>query len=304
MIRFIDLFSGIGGFHLAFHKAGAQCVFAAEINTYARKTYRKNFHAMSPQLFNNGHFLEDILTIDDPTSVIPEFDILCGGFPCQPFSQAGFKKGFLEGKDERGNMFFRICTILEAMKPAAFFLENVRHILKHDNGKTFTIIRQSLEDLGYTFDYQVVRASDYGLPQHRPRIFMIGFRKDCLHHDLPPFSFPEPQTLNTSMSDIFGGNCTKKIGFTLRVGGRASGIHDRRNWDTYEVDGKIRRLSPEEGKKMMGFPEDFVFPVSETQAMKQLGNSVAVNAVEATARKMLDYLEKNASCFHSHRITA
>lgn len=295
-MRFIDLFAGIGGFHLAFHNVGAECVFASEINPYARMTYQANFESITPALFSKGRFNDNILKLDNPQEQIPDFEVLCAGFPCQPFSQAGYKKGFKEDKDDRGNMFFRICEILEAKKPKAFFLENVRHILKHEDGKTFEIIKNHLEEnLGYTFHYKLVKASDYGLPQHRPRIFMVGFRKDSTL--LPEFTFPKPVKLEKTMSKIWKGNCSRDIGFTLRVGGRGSGLHDRRNWDSYLVDGEERRLTPVQGKEMMGYPESFLFPVSETQALKQLGNSVAVNAVSAFAKQIKSYLQDNDHLF-------
>lgn len=295
-MRFIDLFAGIGGFHLAFHELGAECVFASEIDKNARITYQTNFIEKSPSLFNLGLYNDDILKISNPATQVPDFDVLCAGFPCQPFSQAGYKRGFAESKDDRGNMFFHICNIIEHKRPKAFFLENVRHILKHDDGRTFAIIKEYLEKrLGYSFHYKVVKASDHGLPQHRARVFMVGFRQD--YDELPQFNFPDETPLSMTMSDVWGGECSRKIGFTLRVGGKGSGLNDRRNWDGYLVDGEEKRLTPKEGKIMMGFPEDFSFPVSKTQAMKQLGNSVAVNAVKATAREILTYLEDNKTLF-------
>ena len=292
-VKFIDLFAGIGGFHLAFHDLGAKCVFASEIDQHARKTYETNLKKISPELFESGNFNDDILKIMDPANQVPDFDVLCAGFPCQPFSQAGHKRGFSENLDSRGNMFFRICDIIKAKRPKAFFLENVRHLIKHDNERTFKTIKKMLEDdLGYTFKAQVVKASDHGLPQHRPRVFIVGFNRDY-GDDLPEFIFPESIPLKKTMSDIWGGECSREIGYTLRVGGRGSGLHDRRNWDAYLVDGKERRLTSKEGKEMMGFPSNYVLPESETQALKQLGNSVAVDAVEATARSILNYLEEN-----------
>lgn len=278
---FIDLFAGIGGFHLAFHNLGGQCVFASEWETNARKTYEHNFRKIEPTLFDSGNFVGDITKVD--VHSMPDFDILTGGFPCQPFSQAGFKKGF---KDARGTLFFNIAQIIETKRPAAFFIENVRHLLNHDDGKTFKEIKRIIEeDLGYSFHYKIIKACDYGLPQYRPRLYMVGFRdKDV------PFKFPDPVPLTTSMSEVFGAKCNRTIGYTLRLGGRGSGIHDRRNWDSYVVKGKVRRLSPIEGKKMMGLPQNFVFPVSEAQAMKQLGNSVAVNAIQATAKEVISSL--------------
>ena len=287
MYRFIDLFAGIGGFHLAFHQQGAMCVFASEKDKYARQTYASNFKDISPALFESNLYNDDILSITPEN--VPEHDILCAGFPCQPFSQAGFKKGFDEDYQSRGNMFFILRDIIAAKRPKAFFLENVRHLQNHDEGRTFTIIKDILEnELNYRVYYKVVKASDYGLPQHRPRIFIIGFRKE--DHYPTIFKFPDPIPLKFTMSDVWGGVCHKDIGFTLRVGGKSSPITDRRNWDSYWVDGEVRKIGLHEGKKMMGFPDDFVFPVSQTQAMKQLGNSVAVDAVSEVAKAMIAYL--------------
>lgn len=289
--RFIDLFAGIGGFHFALNDLGAECVFASEINPFARQTYIHNHKKHSPRLFEEDNFAGDIKGVIPKN--IPDFDILCGGFPCQPFSQAGYKRGFHDEKDNRGNLFFDIIKILKVKKPRAYFLENVRHIKNHDEGRTFKAIQNELERLGYSFHWKMVKASDHGLPQHRPRIFMVGFKgeKTATSH----FEFPDAEPLSMTMSDIFGEPCNKEIGYTLRVGGRGSGLMDRRNWDTYSLSGRTVRLSSKEGIKMMGLPTDFEFPVSETQAMKQLGNSVAVPAVKATAKAMMAYLNETKS---------
>ena len=285
-ITFIDLFAGIGGFHLAFHNLGAKCVFVSEWDKPARETYKKNFEKIEPELFApetiDQTFTGDITTVL-PKS-IPDFDIITGGFPCQPFSQAGLKKGFNE---TRGTLFFDIANIMKEKQPKAFFLENVRGLLTHDGGRTFATIQRVLtEELGYSFFYKVVKASDYGVPQHRPRLFMVGFKDKNID-----FEFPEPVELTMTMDDVFDGKVNKTVGYTLRVGGRGSGLADRRNWDTYLVDGKVRRLSPKEGLRMQGFPDTFQFPVSETQAMKQLGNSVAVPAIQATANEIIKRLK-------------
>ena len=283
-LTFIDLFAGIGGFHLAFHNVGAKCVFVSEWNEPARKTYQTNFQLMDPELFEKGNFVGDITKVDE--NKMPDFNILTAVFPCQPFSQAGFKKGF---KDTRGTLFHDIVRIIKAKQPEAIFLENVRHLLKHDDGKTFEVIRRTIEeDLGYSFYWKVVKASEFNLPQHRPRLFMVGFRDKEVS-----FQFPEPVPLKKTMTSIFGGDCPKTIGYTLRVGGRGSGIKDRRNWDSYVVDGEVRRLTPKEGKKMMGFPADFKFPVSDGQAMKQLGNAVAIPAIQATADQIIKALKNH-----------
>ena len=293
-LRFIDLFAGIGGFHLAFHRQGAECVYASEKDAFARKTYFENFKKISPELFDGDllgspNFNDDITAIKNIAKEIKDHDILCAGFPCQPFSQAGHKRGFNEEHEDRGNMFFWIRDILSAKRPKAFFLENVRHLENHDDGRTFDTIKQILtKELNYTIYWKIVKASDYGLPQHRPRIFIIGFSNEYVYPEV--FEFPEKKKLKFNMSDVWGGDCSREIGFTLRVGGKGSGIDDRRNWDAYLVDGEIRRLGVEEGKKMMGFPKNYNFPVAKGQAMKQLGNSVAVNAIEAVADQMVAYI--------------
>ena len=282
---FIDLFAGIGGFHFAFHNVGAECVLASEWDEPARKTYQANFEQISPKMFASGNFVGDITKIDKKAT--PDFDILTGGFPCQPSSQAGFKKGF---SDTRGTLFYDVAEIIQVKKPKAFFLENVRGLYVHNNGKTFETIKKILtEELGYSLFHNIVKASDHGLPQHRPRLFMIGFRNKKI-----PFEFPQKRPLEFTMSDVFGGaKVNKEVGYTLRVGGKGSKITDRRNWDSYMVNGKIKRITVKEGKKMQGFPDDFVFPVSDNQAMKQLGNSVAIYAIQDYAQKIIEALDKH-----------
>ena len=284
--KFIDLFAGIGGFHLAMHELGGECVFASEIDQYARKTYIHNFQTISPKLFVEGLFNSDIRSI--VPNEIPDFDLLCAGFPCQPFSQAGYKRGFDDiHNSERGNLFFNIADIIEVKRPKAYFLENVRGLINHDRGKTFKLIREILEELGYSFYYQIVRALDYGLPQLRPRTFMVGFRDEEF---FKRFNFPPKLPLKFTMSDVWGGNCSREIGFTLRVGGRGSSISDRRNWDSYLVNREVKQLTYVKARKMQGFPDSFEFPVSPTQAIKQLGNSVAVDAVKAVGKNVITYM--------------
>ena len=281
--KFIDLFAGIGGFHQAFHQLGAECVFASEWDEPARKTYELNYQKISPELFSSGNFVGDITKINKAD--IPDFDILCGGFPCQPFSQAGHKLGF---EDTRGTLFFDIAEILKIKQPKAFFIENVRGLFKHDDGKTFQVISNTItKDLGYSLHYGIVKASDHGLPQHRPRLFMLGFRDPNV-----PFNIPFKRHLDFTMSDVMKGKVEREIGFTLRVGGGRSPIDDRRNWDGYIVDGEVRRITPDEGKMMQGFPEDFHFPVSNSEALKQLGNSVAINAIQAWGDELIKSLDE------------
>ena len=294
-IKFIDLFAGIGGFHLALKSIGMECVFTSEIDEFAKKTYAANFK--DKYLDNPNLFVGDIWKVD--FKKIPDFDILCAGFPCQPFSQAGQKKGFKDNKD--GNLFFSIEEILRIKKPSVFFLENVRHLKNHDSGQTFKVIYKSLQKLDYTFDHKIIKASDFGLPQHRPRIYMVGFYKPALKNMFKElsFTFPREVPLKKTVSDIFGGFVStdlsgkkeRKVGFTLRVGGGRSPINDRRNWDGYIVDKKVVRINSMQGRQMMGFPKSFKMPVSENQAMKQLGNSVAVNVIKEVAKKVQNYLD-------------
>ena len=294
-LKFIDLFAGIGGFHLALKSIGMECVFVSEIDNFARKTYAENFK--DEFLKDPNLFAGDIWKVD--FRKIPDFDILCAGFPCQPFSQAGYKRGFKDNRN--GNLFFSISDILKIKKPKAYILENVSHLKNHDNGKTFKKIYTTLRNLNYTFDYRILRASDYGLPQHRPRVFMVGFYKPLLKstYEELGFTFPRKIKLKKTISDVLGGFCSKdlagkrerRIGFTLRVGGGRSPIMDRRNWDGYIVDKKVIRIKPKQGLKMMGFPKTFGFPVSDHQALKQLGNSVAVNVVKEVGKEVLSHLD-------------
>ena len=305
--KFIDLFAGIGGIHIAFSNAGAKCVFASEWDERARQTYLYNFQKNNQDLFRKevtdesevmpnfyGDITEATSLMKRGVDPIPDFDILTGGFPCQPFSQAGLRKGLDEA---RGTLFFDILQILKTKKSAgkpvkAFFLENVQGLLNHRSGEQFTIsvIERNLKRLGYTFAVHKVRASDFGVPQHRPRLFLIGF----LDHDAAKrFVVPPKIKLKKgSLSQILGGSVDREIGWTLRVGGRGSGLHDRRNWDTYNVDGEALQISSIHGLKLQGFPKSFKFPpsVTEAQRMKQLGNSVAVPAVQAYAKALLEAL--------------
>ena len=322
--KFIDLFAGIGGFHVAFNNTNrAQCVFASEWDPAARKTYRHNFNnGPDAALFVNEdqHFAGDITKVH-PSKGIPEFDILCGGFPCQPFSQAGHKKGFA---DTRGTLFFNVEEIIRVKKPKAFFLENVRGLITHGGpsevvpgiGKTMETILNHLYGskksggLGYyppvgTPGYFYVKASDFGVPQHRPRVFIIGFKnkKDAENFVLPRKVELKDGTLGKILGGevFFDEDCTKprQIGFTLRCGGKGSAIDDRRNWEHYYVlkrgtsKPEVVKINEKSGLKLQGFPEGFEFPsdVPKAARMKQLGNSVATTAIEAWANAIIDSLD-------------
>jgi DNA (cytosine-5)-methyltransferase 1 len=287
-LKFVDLFCGIGGFHLAFHSLGAECVFSCDNNPLARKTYEANFKGLNQKIFEQGLFAESIENVN--ASELPDFDILCAGFPCQPFSQAGYKRGFADRG--RGELFFEIARIVDNKRPFALFLENVAHLTKHDEGRTLATIRNTLtKDLGYSFALKIVKASEHGLPQLRPRAFMICFDLKRLGADAPEFVFPPCRKLELTMSNVWGAHCEREIGFTLRCGGRRSGIDNRWNWDAYKVNGEVRYLGPEQGKRMMGFPDTFQFPVSQGDAMRQLGNSVAVDAIRDVGKEVIKYMK-------------
>jgi DNA (cytosine-5)-methyltransferase 1 len=305
-IRFIDLFAGIGGIRIAFEKAGGECVFSSEWNKFAQQTYEKNFGEVP---------LGDIRQI--AAADIPDFDLLCAGFPCQPFSIAGVSKkqslnkphGFED--ETQGTLFYEILRILKEKKPAAFFLENVKNLERHDKGKTFTVIRDSLTDAGYSFTYRVINAKSL-VPQNRERIFMVGFLDPEIG-----FTFPEIPDLKPRIQDILEEDVPEKYTLTdhlweylqnhaekhrLKGNGFGFGLVDVNNHcrtlsarsykDGSEIlipqEGKNpRRLTPRECARLQGYPESFAIPVSDTQAYKQFGNSVAVPLVKILAKQVV-----------------
>ncbi len=194
---FIDLFAGIGGFHIALHEQGGNCVFASEIDKYARITYEHNYKKWSPKLFEEGYFNQDITDKKLDYNQIPKFDILCVGFPCQPFSHAGLKKGF---SDTRGTLFFNIEQIVKAKIdqaknkkvlndiPSVLLLENVKGLRNHDKGRTFTTIKAHLEELGYNVRAEVLNSKNFGVPQNRERIYIIAWHKEIIK--AKDFKFP------------------------------------------------------------------------------------------------------------------
>ena len=307
-ITFIDLFCGIGGFRLALESLGARCVFSCDKDRQARKTYQANF-GEEPE--------GDITTI--AADSLPDFNILCGGFPCQPFSIAGKKRGF---KDTRGTLFFEIARIIKEKQPEVVFLENVANLARHDNGNTLRVILDTLDGLGYDVYYQILNAAWYGVPQIRKRIYFVCFRKD-LQVD---FSFPEPTFEDVAVEDYLEDDVDEKyyldinsITFykpdtdirqldTYRMGYIGSISQGRRVYsvkgctptfvvsargtagstEAYSINGRVRRLTPYESKRIMGFPDNFVFPVKEERAYQQLGNSVAVPVVRMIAEKIVE----------------
>jgi DNA (cytosine-5)-methyltransferase 1 len=302
-LRFIDLFCGIGGFRIAFERAGCKCVFSSDWDKYARVTYEANFGEKP-----HG----DIHTV--AVADIPPFDILCAGFPCQPFSIAGVSKKLSLGRkhgfddEKQGNLFFEIANILEYHKPAAFILENVKHLKNHDKGRTFQIIYNTLtEALGYTVFHSVIDAQSV-VPQHRERIFLVGFR-ERRHFEFPEFpkegprlgqildeEIPAKYTLTDHLWQYLQDYARKHKaagnGFGFGLFGSmdvARTLSARYHKDGSEIliwqsRGKNpRRLTPRECAKLMGYPLDFKIPVSDTQAYRQFGNSVVVPVIERLA---------------------
>lgn len=193
---FIDLFAGIGGFHIAMHQNGGKCVFASEIDKFARQTYEHNFKEISPEIFKNNLYNKDITDKGLDYESIPNFDILCAGFPCQPFSQAGLKKGF---DDTRGTLFFNIKEIVRAKidgnktnknikVPKILLLENVKGFKNHDKGKTFKVVKNTLNQMGFNVQAEVLNSKHFGVPQNRERIFIVAWNRDLI--DTKNFNFP------------------------------------------------------------------------------------------------------------------
>lgn len=308
--RMIDLFAGIGGTRLGFWQTGrVGVVFSSEINKFAAKTYAANY----------GEYpLGDITLIDENT--IPDHDILVGGFPCQAFSQAGLKKGFA---DTRGTLFFDIVRILKAKRPKAFLLENVRNLLNHDRGKTFKVIYQTLDELGYEVHCQVLSAKDFGVPQNRERIYIVGFAREQVPF-ASCFAFPQPQIKPdlkvgdilepevddkyTISDELWAGHqrrrkenaeAGKGFGYSLFTADSpyTNTISAHYYKDSSEIliaqEGKNpRKLTPREAARLQGFPEEYIIPVSDTQAYRQFGNSVCVPVIHAIAEQMLKVLDK------------
>lgn len=212
--KFIDLFAGIGGFHISMHSIGGECVFASEWDKFARITYEHNFKEISPELFKKGNFNWDIKEADP--QLIPPFDVLCAGFPCQPFSNAGLKKGF---EDTRGTLFFNIAEIVDAkikagIPPKVLLLENVKGLKGHDKGRTLKKICEVLTDLGYKYDMKVLNSKNFGVPQNRERLIIVAWYKDVIKAD----NFVFPVGLTENDEPIFEESKVSEIGKRVKVG--------------------------------------------------------------------------------------
>lgn len=309
-LKYIDLFAGIGGFRLAFDKAGFECVGTSEINPFAQKTYLANF--------KNSHMHGDIKTYKPP-----QHDLLLGGFPCQPFSIAGVSSknfwGHKHGFDceKQGNMFFEVAKIIKDYQPKAFVLENVKNLLAHDKGNTFEVIKSVLIDLGYDIKFQVLNASNW-VPQKRERIFIVGFKdKNNFEFENVLNKRDKKITMSKILHDFRNEPVDPKLFLSDKLwkylqyhsqkhaakgNGFGYGLVDgnsvaRTLSARYYKDGseilvqlngyKIpRRLSPRECARIMGYPESFKIVVSNTQAYKQFGNSVVTSLVADVAKEV------------------
>lgn len=334
--NFIDLFAGIGGFHIAMHENGGKCVFASEWDKYARTTYEANFRKYSPEMFDKGLFAGDIneVKLED----IPRFDILCAGFPCQPFSNAGLRRGF---EDTRGTLFFRIAEIINHQKetghlPRVILLENVKGLKTHNKGKTLSTILRVLDELGYNVLTEVLNAKNFGVPQNRERIFIVAWTKDS---NISDFKFPygldiagkviykkdhleekavpaklgnillnETDPKYTISDRLYQGHLRRKEehkqkgnGFGFSVFNADSKYTNTISARYYKDGSEImigqpgmnpRKLHPIEAGRLQGYPinEGFDIVVSDVQAYKQFGNSVAVPVVKTLASEIVKQL--------------
>lgn len=316
--RFIDLFAGIGGFRIGLERLGGECVFSSEIDKHAAATYERNF----------GHKpAGDITKI--AAADVPDHDLLCGGFPCQPFSVSGKQLGF---EDARGTLFFEVMRLVSEKRPKVVFLENVANYVRHQGGKTLERTVGMLEESGYATKWQVLNASDYGVPQARKRLYIVGIRKDVAKRE---FQFPLPlgktarlkdcllpgarvEAMRIDRDDIYltkseaeiaealqrRPNKPLQIGY-INKGGQGERIYSieghaitlsaygggaAAKTGAYLVNGCVRKLHPEECRRLMGFPEGYRIDSRNQQAYKQFGNAVVADVIEAIGRNFVDYL--------------
>ncbi|WP_340392423.1 DNA (cytosine-5-)-methyltransferase [Macrococcoides caseolyticum] len=306
----VDLFAGIGGIRLGFQQTGrVRNIFSSEWDKFSQKTYRANFGEIP---------YGDITKINEKD--IPDHDILLAGFPCQAFSQAGKKLGF---EDTRGTLFFDIARIIKEKKPKAFLLENVKNLKTHDRGRTYRTIVNTLEEMNYEVYTMLYKARDFGVPQNRERIYIVGFEKNKVtkFNDFTP---PKPTGLRKNLGSILENNVDSKYTISDKLweghkrrkdmhkekgNGFGYSIYNEKSLYTntlsarYYKDGSEilieqsnnnpRKITPREAARLQGFPENFIIPVSDTQAYKQFGNSVCVATINAISLNILKILDEN-----------
>lgn len=313
---FIDLFAGMGGFRLAMQSQGGECVFSSEWNNFSQQTYFANFGEMP---FGD-------ITLKSTKKFIPKrFDILCAGFPCQPFSIAGVSKKKSLGRETgfkdktQGTLFFDVADIISRHRPKAFYLENVKNLTSHDKGNTFRIIRETLEELNYSIHYEVLDGQTY-VPQHRERIMIVGFDNNVFHGE-EQFSFPEQHPATRTVKEILDPNIDDKYTLSDKLwtylqnyaekhkakgNGFGYGLVDlngitRTLSARYYKDGSEilipqkgknpRRLSPRECARLMGYPDEYILnTVSDVQAYRQCGNSVIVPLITAVSEQIVNVI--------------
>lgn len=311
--KFIDLFAGIGGFHLALESFGAKCVYANEWDIHAQEVYQKNFN-IKPE--------GDITLVDEKS--IPEHDILCAGFPCQAFSISGKRLGF---QDSRGTLFFDVARIVKEKKPKVVFMENVKNFASHDDGRTLGVVKATMEELGYSFNYKVLNSVDFGVPQKRERIYMVCFRNDI---DDIFFHFPKPFPLKRHVEDFlineslvdsklyvdrpdtyFNDKVDDKYSSRpiqlgiVNKGGQGERIYSIKGiaitfsaygggafakTGGYLINGRTRKLDPRECARLMGYPDNFLVCPKKQQAYKQFGNSVVVDVLQYIVQEFASVL--------------
>jgi DNA (cytosine-5)-methyltransferase 1 len=310
--KFIDLFAGIGGFRLALEASGGHCVYTSEWDNKACITYKANF---------KGDIDGDITKVDEKN--IPTHDVLCAGFPCQAFSISGKQKGF---EDTRGTLFFDVARIVKYHQPKVLFLENVKNFARHDDGKTLEVILNTLDQIGYNVFYKILNASHHGAITSRERIYLIAFRKDLevnnfdfpkpqesttfikdileknVHEryfiNRPDIIFNQEKTLPlfitqvskpVQIGKINKGGQGERIysvnGHAITLSANGGGAAAKTG--AYLVNGKIRKFTPRECARVMGFPESFIIPVTDQQAYKQFGNSVAVPVLKSIFKEII-----------------
>ncbi|WP_323679783.1 DNA cytosine methyltransferase [Exiguobacterium indicum] len=301
--KFIDLFAGIGGMRLAFTDENSECVFSSEWDKFSQQTYEANF-GEKPQ--------GDITLI--PESEVPNHNILIAGFPCQPFSNIGKREGF--SHKTQGTLFFDVLRILKEKQPESFLLENVVGLLTIQKGETFRVIQDALLEIGYSVFYKVLDSVDFGIPQNRKRIYIVGFRNDL---GIKDFDFPQGTSNKEPINKYIewgakGYSITKKTQENYlfkKDDGRPQIIDEssefpvktlvasyhkiQRLTGTFVRDGEtgLRLLSEKECKAIMGYPQDFIVPVSRTQMYRQFGNSVAVPVVREIANCIKNTIKLN-----------
>ena len=304
--RFIDLFAGLGGFHIALESLGAECVYANEWDRHAQSVYKENFNILPEG---------DITQVNEED--IPDHDILCAGFPCQAFSISGKQRGF---QDSRGTLFFDVARIVKAKRPKVVFMENVKNFASHDGGRTISVVESTMKELGYTFEYRVLNSVDYGIPQKRERVYMV-----CFRNDLPniAFNFPKPfkltrhvedfllndekavEDLYVDRPDTYYNNVldSRYSNKSIRLGIVNKGGQGERIYSTkgiaitfsaygggvfaktggYLVNGRPRKLHPRECARLMGYPDTYKICSNRNQAYKQFGNSVVIDVLQYIA---------------------